>query len=108
MFTATPMLELPMMNDQLKNAEKLELAVIALKISRTNLKVDIISKVRRFLNKKRFKKNAKRLQFLAKINSKRENLDVYAVAITLFLVLSGGFSYILWKIARYSYIKEFI
>ncbi|KAF0534059.1 UDP-Glycosyltransferase/glycogen phosphorylase [Gigaspora margarita] len=32
-------------------------------------------------------------------------LDVYAVAILLFLALSGGFGYALWKIARYSYIK---
>ncbi|CAG8824842.1 12949_t:CDS:1, partial [Racocetra persica] len=32
-------------------------------------------------------------------------LDVYVVAILLFLTLSGGLGYILCKIARYSYAK---
>ncbi|CAG8470021.1 22388_t:CDS:2 [Cetraspora pellucida] len=156
MYTATPMLVLPMMSDQFRNAEKLELAGIALKISKTNLNVDdIILKVKRLLFDQSFKKNAERLQFLAKVNSKRkyraadlieivlntvkyegieddngkfkinnENLlrdwitpdsrmgfirgtylDVYAVAIILFLTLSGGFVYALWKITIYFYIK---
>ncbi|CAG8828555.1 14704_t:CDS:1, partial [Racocetra persica] len=156
MYTATPMLVLPIMGDQPKNAEKLELAGIALRISRWNLTVDdIVSKVKRLLNEESFKKNAERLQFLARVNSKRkyraadlieivmntakyegikdenggfkinnENLlrdwitpdsrmgfirskylDVYAVAIILFLALSGIFGYASWKIARYSYIR---
>ncbi|CAG8850382.1 29399_t:CDS:1, partial [Racocetra persica] len=113
------------------------------------------SKVKRLLNEESFKKNAERLQFLARVNSKRkyraadlieivmntakyeeikdensrfkinnENLvrdwitpdsrmgfirkkylDVYVVAIILFLALSGIFGYASWKIARYSYIR---
>ncbi|CAG8544125.1 13873_t:CDS:2 [Cetraspora pellucida] len=128
MYTATPMLVLPIMGDQPVNAEKLELAGIALRISKWNLNVnDIVSKVKRLLNEESFKKNAKRLQFLAKVNSKRKYraadlieivmntvkmgfirgkyLDVYAIAIILFLVLCGVFGYALWKIARYTYIR---
>ncbi|CAG8734759.1 16039_t:CDS:2 [Cetraspora pellucida] len=156
MYTATPMLVLPIMGDQPSNAEKLELAGMALRISKWDLNVnDIVSKVKRLLNEESFKKNAERLQFLAKVNSKRkyraadlieivlntvkyegvedengrfkinnENLlrdwitpdlrmgfirgkylDVYAVAIILFLVLCGVFGYALWKIARYTYIR---
>ncbi|CAG8853638.1 32320_t:CDS:2, partial [Gigaspora margarita] len=127
-YTATPMLILPIMGDQPRNAEKVELTGMALRISKTNLKIDdIVLKVKRLLNEESFKKNAERMQFLAKINSKRKDraadlieivmntvkmgfirgnyLDVYAVAILLFLALSGGFGYALWKIARYSYIK---
>ncbi|CAG8716592.1 14163_t:CDS:2, partial [Cetraspora pellucida] len=156
MYTATPMLVLPIFGDQPRNAEKLEFAGIALKLSKMNLKVDdIVSKIKRLLNEESFKKNAERLQFLAKINSKRkyrgadlievvmntvkfvgiededggfkidnENLlrdwitpntrmgfirgkylDVYSVAIILFLMLSGSFVYVLLKTVRYIYIK---
>ncbi|RIB27480.1 Glycosyltransferase Family 1 protein [Gigaspora rosea] len=73
MYTATPMLVLPIFGDQPRNAELLESAGIALSISRANLQVDdIVSKVKRLLNEESFKKNAERLQFLAKINSKRK------------------------------------
>ncbi|RIB27479.1 Glycosyltransferase Family 1 protein [Gigaspora rosea] len=73
MYTATPMLVLPILGDQPRNAELLESAGIALSISRANLQVDdIVSKAKRLLNEKSFKKNAERLQFLAKINSKRK------------------------------------
>ncbi|CAG8448989.1 9551_t:CDS:2, partial [Scutellospora calospora] len=156
MYYAKPMLILPVLGDQLGNAEKLELAGIALKVSKDNLDVnDIISKVKRLLNEESFKKNAKRLQFLAKVNSKRkyraadlievvlntamhegfkdENgtfkidnkillrdwitpssrmgfirgnyLDVYGVAIMLFLTLIGGFGYTLFKITKFFYTK---
>ncbi|RIB23942.1 Glycosyltransferase Family 1 protein [Gigaspora rosea] len=144
------------MGDQSRNAEKVELTGMALRISKMNLKIDdIVLKVKRLLNEGSFKKNAERMQFLAKINSKRKDraadlieiamntvkyegvedengrftinnenllrdwitpdsrmgfirgnyLDVYAIAILLFLALSGSFGYALWKIARYSYNK---
>ncbi|RIB02214.1 Glycosyltransferase Family 1 protein [Gigaspora rosea] len=73
MYTATPMLVLPVAYDQLANAEKLELTGMALKLSKLDLKVDDIkSKVVRLMNEKSFKMNAKRMQVLAKFNSKRK------------------------------------
>ncbi|RIB25629.1 Glycosyltransferase Family 1 protein [Gigaspora rosea] len=51
----------------------LELAGMALKLSKFDIKVDdIISKVVRLLSEEGFKMNAKRLQVLAKYNSKRK------------------------------------
>ncbi|KAF0541361.1 UDP-Glycosyltransferase/glycogen phosphorylase [Gigaspora margarita] len=73
MYTATPMLVLPIVFDQPGNAERLELTGMALKLSKFDLKVDdIISKVERLLNEESFKTNAKRMQVLAKFNSKRK------------------------------------
>ncbi|CAG8793678.1 29374_t:CDS:2 [Gigaspora margarita] len=73
MYTATPMLVLPILGDQPRNAELLESAGIALSISKANLQVDdIVLKVKRLLNEESFKKNAERVQFLAKMNSKRK------------------------------------
>ncbi|RIB06126.1 Glycosyltransferase Family 1 protein, partial [Gigaspora rosea] len=73
MYTATPMLLLPIFGDQPRNSELLELAGMALKLSKSNLKVDdIVLKVKRLLNEGSFKMNAERLQFLAKVNSKRK------------------------------------
>ncbi|CAG8727124.1 11027_t:CDS:2, partial [Gigaspora margarita] len=73
MYTATPMLVLPIAHDQLANAEKLELTGMALKLSKFDLKVDDIkSKVERLMNEKSFKMNANRMQVLAKFNSKRK------------------------------------
>ncbi|CAG8480262.1 43033_t:CDS:2 [Gigaspora margarita] len=72
-YTATPMLVLPIAYDQPGNAERLELAGMTLKLSKLDLKVDdIISKVVRLLSEESFKTNAKRLQVLAKFNSKRK------------------------------------
>ncbi|RIB06323.1 Glycosyltransferase Family 1 protein [Gigaspora rosea] len=72
-YTATPMLVLPIAYDQPGNAERLELAGMALKLSKLDLKVDdIISKIVRLLSEESFKTNAKRLQVLAKYNSKRK------------------------------------
>ncbi|KAF0541176.1 UDP-Glycosyltransferase/glycogen phosphorylase [Gigaspora margarita] len=72
-YTATPMLVLPIMGDQLANAEKLELTGVALRLSKLNLTVDDISlKVKRLLNEESFKKNSERLSFVAKLNSKRK------------------------------------
>ncbi|CAG8782003.1 10084_t:CDS:2 [Gigaspora margarita] len=154
MYNARPMLILPIMGDQPGNAEKLKMAGMALSLSKTNLDVnDIVAKVKRLLDEKSFKKNAERLQLLAKVNSKRkyrgadlikvvlntakhegieeENggfkidneillrdwitpdsrmgyirgkyLDVYSVAFTLSLALSGGFVYALFKIINLIY-----
>ncbi|RIB25631.1 Glycosyltransferase Family 1 protein [Gigaspora rosea] len=72
-YTATPMLVLPIAFDQAGNAERLELAGMALKLSKFDLKIDdIISKVVKLLSEESFKRNAKRLQVLAKYNSKRK------------------------------------
>ncbi|CAG8692026.1 11381_t:CDS:2, partial [Gigaspora margarita] len=72
-FTAKPMLILPIFGDQLGNAEKLELFGMALRLTDPNFKIaDVVSKIQRLLNEESFKKNAERLQFLAKINSKRK------------------------------------
>ncbi|CAG8630468.1 5695_t:CDS:2, partial [Racocetra persica] len=73
MYTATPMLVLPIAFDQAGNAEKLELTGMALKLSKLDLKVDdIVSKVIRLMNESSFKMNAERMQVLAKFNSKRK------------------------------------
>ncbi|KAF0553052.1 UDP-Glycosyltransferase/glycogen phosphorylase [Gigaspora margarita] len=73
MYTGTPMLVLPIMGDQPRNAEMLESVCMTLKLSKNNLKVDdIVSKVERLLNEGIFKMNAERVQFLAKVNSKRK------------------------------------
>ncbi|CAG8832470.1 20014_t:CDS:2, partial [Gigaspora margarita] len=72
-YTATPMLVLPIMVDQFGNAEKLELAGMALRLSKFNLTVDdIVLKIKRLLGEENFKKNAERLSFVAKLNSKRK------------------------------------
>ncbi|CAG8719934.1 7110_t:CDS:2 [Cetraspora pellucida] len=84
MYTATPMLIIPIMGDQPRNAEKLELAGIALRISKTNLLVDdIVEKVKRLLNDESFKKNSERLQFLSRINSKRKFRAADLIEITM-------------------------
>ncbi|KAF0509355.1 UDP-Glycosyltransferase/glycogen phosphorylase [Gigaspora margarita] len=72
-YTATPTLVLPIMGDQFGNAEKLEVAGMALKLSKFNLTVDdIVLKIKRLLSEESFKKNAERLSFVAKLNSKRK------------------------------------
>ncbi|CAG8792356.1 40954_t:CDS:2 [Gigaspora margarita] len=72
-YTATPMLVLPIMGDQFGNAEKLELAGIALRLSRLNITFDdTVLKIKRLLSDESFKNNAKRLSFVAKLNSKRK------------------------------------
>ncbi|CAG8843945.1 12464_t:CDS:2, partial [Gigaspora margarita] len=78
------------------------------------------SKIESLLNEEGFKQNAERLQFLAKVNSKRKDwitpdtkmgfirgkyLDIYGAAFILILALSSGFVYTLFKIFRFSYIK---
>ncbi|CAG8754118.1 9348_t:CDS:1 [Racocetra persica] len=73
MYTATPMLVLPIALDHPGNAERLELTGMALKLSKLDLKVnDIISKIIRLMNERSFKMNAMRMQVLAKCNSKRK------------------------------------
>ncbi|CAG8730093.1 12750_t:CDS:1, partial [Cetraspora pellucida] len=73
MYTATPMLVLPIAFDQDGNAERLEFTGMALNLSKFELEVDdIISKVIRLMNESSFKMNAERMQVLAKFNSKRK------------------------------------
>ncbi|CAG8711532.1 28998_t:CDS:2, partial [Gigaspora margarita] len=72
-YNAIPMLILPACCDHFGNAERMELAGMALKISKDDLNVnDIVSKIKRLLNDESFKLNAERLQFSSKINSKRK------------------------------------
>ncbi|RIB26599.1 Glycosyltransferase Family 1 protein [Gigaspora rosea] len=94
MYTGTPMLVLPIMGDQPRNAEMLESAGMVLKLSKNDLKVDdIVSKVERLLNEESFKNNAERVQFLAKVNSKRK----YRAADLMEIVLNT---------ARYEGVKD--
>ena len=73
LYTGTPMLMLPFGGDQLGNAEKLKLAGTALTLNKLNLNVnDIVSKIDLLLKDENVKKNSKRLEILAKINSKRK------------------------------------
>ncbi|CAG8659457.1 14746_t:CDS:2, partial [Racocetra persica] len=54
-YTATPMLILPIIGDQFGNAEKLELTGMALKLSKFNLTVDdIVLKIKRLLSEESF------------------------------------------------------
>ncbi|KAF0534620.1 UDP-Glycosyltransferase/glycogen phosphorylase [Gigaspora margarita] len=154
-YNAKPMLIIPACCDHFGNAERMELAGMALKISKDDLNVnDIVSKLKRLLNDESFKLNAERLQFSSKINSKRkyrgadlieiilnnamyegvkdenggfkidnENflkdwitpdikmgyikgnyLDVYFVAMILFLVFFGAFTYTSFNFTKYFYI----
>ncbi|CAG8837675.1 32129_t:CDS:1, partial [Racocetra persica] len=73
LYTATPVLSLPIAFDQVGNAEALEASGVALTLSKHDLQVeDIILKIEKLLNDDSFKLNAKRMQVLAKINSKRK------------------------------------
>ncbi|CAG8726710.1 27330_t:CDS:2 [Gigaspora margarita] len=84
MYTATPMLILPIAYDQPANAEQLELTGMSLTISKLDLKVDdIILKVIRLMNEKSFKINAERMQVLAKFNSKRKHRGADLVEIVM-------------------------
>ncbi|CAG8435074.1 6593_t:CDS:2 [Scutellospora calospora] len=84
MYTATPMLVLPIAFDQPGNAEKLELTGMALKLSKIDLKVeDIVSKVIRIMSEESFKMNAERMQVLLKFNSKRKYRGVDLIEIVM-------------------------
>jgi hypothetical protein len=73
LYTGTPMLIMPLAGDQLGNAEKLKSSGIALTLDKLNLNVnDIVNKIDVLLNDESVKKNVKRLEVLAKINSKRK------------------------------------
>ncbi|RIB21821.1 Glycosyltransferase Family 1 protein [Gigaspora rosea] len=90
-YTATPMLILPMLGDQLGNAEKLEIYGMALKFMNNNLEInDVVSKVKRLINEESFKKNAERLQFLAKVNSKRKHRGADLIEVVMNTIRSEG------------------
>ncbi|RIA90055.1 Glycosyltransferase Family 1 protein [Glomus cerebriforme] len=73
LYTGTPMLILPFGGDQLGNAEKLKSAGIALSLNKMKLDVnDIVNKMDILLKDENVKKNSKRMEILAKINSKRK------------------------------------
>ncbi|RIA90049.1 Glycosyltransferase Family 1 protein [Glomus cerebriforme] len=73
LYTGTPMLVLPLGSDQMGNAEKLESAGVALSLNKMKLDVnDIINKMDILLKDENVKKNAKRMEALAKIDSKRK------------------------------------
>ncbi|GBC09749.1 hypothetical protein RclHR1_09090007 [Rhizophagus clarus] len=73
LYTGTPMLVLPFGADQMGNADKLKSAGVALTLYKFTLDVDdILNKMEFLLKDKNVKKNSKRLEILAKINSKRK------------------------------------
>jgi UDP:flavonoid glycosyltransferase YjiC (YdhE family) len=73
LYTGTPMLVLPFGADQMGNADKLKSAGVALALNRFALDVnDIINKIDFLLKDENVKKNSKRMEILAKINSKRK------------------------------------
>ncbi|CAG8663097.1 39106_t:CDS:2 [Gigaspora margarita] len=91
MYTATLMLVLPIAFDQPGNAERLELAGMALKLSKLDLKIDDIkSKLIKLMNDKSFKMNAKRMQTLAKFNSKRKYRGADLIEIVMNLAEQEG------------------
>jgi hypothetical protein len=74
LYTGTPMLVLPFGADQMGNGEKLKAAGVALTLNKLNLDVnDILSKLEFLLKDENIKRNSKRLEILAKINSKRKH-----------------------------------
>ncbi|CAG8535100.1 7800_t:CDS:2, partial [Scutellospora calospora] len=91
MYTATPMLLLPIGFDQPGNAGKLELTGMALLLSKLDLRVDdIVSKVKRLMFEKSFKINAERMQVLAKFNSKRKYRGADLIEIVMNLAMLEG------------------
>ena len=67
------MLVLPFGGDQMGNSQRLKSAGIALTLTKFTLNVnDILNKMDFLLKDEKVKKNLKRLQLLAKINSKRK------------------------------------
>ncbi|GBB83426.1 hypothetical protein RclHR1_10150003 [Rhizophagus clarus] len=74
LFTGTPMLVLPLGGDQMGNAQKLELAGMALSANKMSLDVDdILNKIDFLLKDENVKKNSERMKFLARIGSKRKH-----------------------------------
>ncbi|CAG8794925.1 14915_t:CDS:2 [Gigaspora margarita] len=91
MYTATPMLILPIAYDQPANAEQVELTGMSLTLSKLDLKVDdVISKVIRLMNEKSFKMNAERMQVLAKFNSKRKHRGADLIEIVMNVAKING------------------
>ncbi|RIB05116.1 Glycosyltransferase Family 1 protein [Gigaspora rosea] len=84
MYTATPMLILPIAYEQPSNAEQMELNGMSLTLSKFDLKVDdIILRVLRLMNERSFKMNAERMQVLAKFNSKRKHSGADLIEIVM-------------------------
>ncbi|CAG8484889.1 9241_t:CDS:1 [Acaulospora colombiana] len=73
-YTAKPMLLLPIAFDQMGNAEKLENAGVGLTVSKFNLNVqDIHNKIKKLQTDESIQVNVRRMQVLARINSKRKH-----------------------------------
>lgn len=72
-YTAKPMLLLPIAFDQMGNAEKLVNSGVALSVSKFNLSVDeILDKIKKLQIDENIQINVRRMQVLARINSKRK------------------------------------
>ncbi|CAB5369309.1 unnamed protein product [Rhizophagus irregularis] len=85
LYAGTPLLSLPITYDQPGNAEKLELAGVALTLDKTNLEVkDILNKIEKILNDEQIRINTKRLKTLAMINSKRKYRAADLIEFTLY------------------------
>ncbi|CAB5321891.1 unnamed protein product [Rhizophagus irregularis] len=73
LYTGTPMLILPFGADQIGNSHKLKSIGVALTLNKLTLDVnDILNKISKLIEDEKIKKNLKRMEVLAKINSKRK------------------------------------
>ncbi|CAB5206758.1 unnamed protein product [Rhizophagus irregularis] len=87
------------------NTQKLESAGVALLLDKFTLDVnDLVNKMSVLLEDAKIKKNLKRLEVLAKINSRRKYsssriiFDVYGALLGIVLTLIGGIAF---KLIRY-------
>ncbi|CAG8614809.1 uncharacterized protein OCT59_025516 [Rhizophagus irregularis] len=84
LYTGTPILALPITFDQPGNAEKLELAGVALTLDKLNLDVnDILDKIKRIQNDEQIQSSLRRIKTLAIINSNRKYRAADLIEFTL-------------------------
>ena len=85
LYTGTPILALPIIFDQLGNADKLVSAGVSLKLDKLDLQVnDIVEKIELIQKDEKIQNNIKRLKTLAIINSKRKYRAADLIEYTLY------------------------
>ncbi|KAF0368590.1 UDP-Glycosyltransferase/glycogen phosphorylase [Gigaspora margarita] len=94
-YTATPMLVLPITGDQPGNAEKLEMAGV--KDENGDVKINNDDFLKDWITPDI------RMGFIRGMY-----LDVYGTALVILLLPIGGFIYVLWKIIRFFYSLKFL